>query len=551
LAETSIDPREFAERLRRKDPSLWSADPAVQARVKERLGWVTVHRSIQATLREVLDLAGWVRELDFSRSVLLGMGGSSLAPQVLQQVLGTAAGFPDLLVLDTTDPTAIAQAENQLEIETTLFIVSSKSGTTIETSSLQRYFAERMRDATGDTPSLDNFIAITDPGTPLHHQAVEEAYHKVFLNPPDIGGRYSALSFFGLVPAAVSGADVQRLLQGADTVDWEDAVALGVHLGDLALQGRDKVTFIADGGLTSFGTWAEQLLAESTGKRGKGLIPVQGEPTGPAESYGDDRVFVAIASAGDVAVARRADALERAGHPVVRVLIEDPHEIAREFIRWEAATAAAGAVLGINPFDEPNVQESKDNTREVIQEYVRAGRMPDGRAQKTEDCLALHVNELPAGDQRTVGGVVAEHFARFKPPHFAAIMAYIAPTEEHDRLLAQLQEAVRNATRMATTVGYGPRFLHSTGQLHKGGPPAGVFLQITTDDATDEDIPGESALTFGTLKQAQALGDLRALESRGLPVIRVHLQSEGDGALRRLVESVGARLLPLSAVRGE
>jgi glucose-6-phosphate isomerase len=549
--------QDFLTRLRKKDPSLWSQDPRDQAIIQNRLGWVTVHRSIQASIGEMLEVAGWVRELDFQRVVLIGMGGSSLAPEVFQSTFGAAPGFPELIVLDSTDPMAVARVENRIEIETTLFIISSKSGTTIETASLQRYFEERMWDATGDIASLDNFIAITDPDTPLHHQAIEDGYHKVFVNPPDIGGRYSALSFFGLVPAAAIGVDVERLLRETEALDWEEAVELGARLGDLALQGRDKVTFLHGNGLESFGAWAEQLLAESTGKQGEGLIPVDGEPIGALSAYGEDRVFVYLdAGERSSATQQALERLKAAGHPVIATRIDDPYELGREFLCWEVATAAAGAVLGINPFDEPNVQESKDNTRRVLEGYVRSGRMPQGEPDASEDSLDLHLTR-PAAESlrevndRTIAVLVAAHLGNGAPPHYAAVMAYIAPAEEHDRLLTRLRVAVRDATTMATTVGYGPRFLHSTGQLHKGGPATGIFLQITTDDATDEDIPGETGFGFSALKQAQALGDLEALGSRGLPVVRVHLRGDTTSSLRRLVDTVEAALVPLSVAGRE
>lgn len=544
----------FLERLRAKDASLWSDDAREQALIADRLGWLHVHRTMLGHLRELAEFAAWVRENGFQHVVLLGMGGSSLAPEVLQRTFGAAPGYPELIVLDTTDPETIIRVENRINVVATLFIVSSKSGTTIETACLQRYFSERTQDITGDTGALYNFVAITDPGTILHRIAEQEGFHSVFLNPPDVGGRYSALSYVGMVPAAAIGMDVQKLLEDADALDWDEALELGAQLADYALSGRDKITFLPSAGLDSFGAWAEQLLAESTGKRGRGVIPVDGEPPGPPSVYGDDRAFVYL-DAG-----RRSDEIdstvqvyEAAGHPVVTTSIDEVYSLGREFLRWEIATAVIGAALQINPFDEPNVTESKENTRHVLEEYVRAGRLAPSEPIAGDDGLELHADPLVAGslreaDDRSVPGLVSALVERAKPGSYVAIMAYIARTEEHDRLLERLRVAIRDATRSATTVGYGPRFLHSTGQLHKGGPDAGVFVQITCEDEVDVDIPGESGYGFSVLKAAQAAGDLQALQSRKRPVVRVHLDESVTSNLRRLVAGVEATLGAAAAV---
>jgi len=531
---------DFLERLRRKDPTLWSADPKDAKKIVSRLGWVTIHKSIVANLSEIMELAAWVREVHFRRAVLLGMGGSSLAPEVFQATFGAAEGHPELTVLDTTDPFAIARLESRIDVETTVFIVSSKSGTTIETSSLQRYFEERTRDVTGDTGSLDNFVAITDPDTHLHHYARDESYHKVFLNPPDIGGRFSALSFFGLVPAAVIGVDVGRIVDEADTLDWEEALALGAQLADLAEAGRDKLTFLPGETLRNFGAWAEQLVAESTGKDGNGIVPIDRETPGSVDSYGDDRAF--ILASGPAEDQEVQDALREAAHPVLEIDVDDRNQLGREFLRWEIATTVAGHAIGIYPFDEPNVEESKDNTRHVLEEYVRSGSIPDGTPARSEPEFALFAPDPAALRSDSIAEAVASHLGRGAPGPYAAILAFIAPGEEHDRLLDQLRTAVRDATRMAVTAAYGPRYLHSAGQLHKGGPSNAIFLQITTEDATDEDIPGESGFGFGALKAAQALGDYQALTRRGLDVLRVHLRGETTASLRKLVGDVEAIL---------
>lgn len=543
-----MTPASFFERLQARDASLWSSDPAVQDKISQRLGWVNLHESMIASLGELHDFADWVRALGFRHAVLLGMGGSSLAPEVFQRTFGAAPGFPELHVLDTTDPLAILRVENRIEVHSALFIVSSKSGTTLETTSLERYFAERTLDATGDTGALDNFVAVTDPETPLHLRARETGFHRVFVNPPDIGGRFSALSFFGLVPAVAIGIDAEKLLASAAIADGADAAALGERLAALARDGRDKLTFLSAPGLQSFGAWAEQLIAESTGKGGKGIIPIDGEPPGDAQSYGDDRVFVSMQlDERDEETAIAANKLEAAGHPVIHIDVPGPYGLGAEFLRWEIATAAAGAALGLNPFDEPNVAESKDNTNRVIQQYETAGALPNPAPNLEEDGLSLAADDatlarLEDAPERTIGGLVAEHFLRAPTGSYLAIMAYIPQTEEHERLLTRLRAALRDATHRATTVGYGPRFLHSTGQLHKGGPPTGVFLQLVMTDEIDLDVPGEQSFTFSVLKRAQALGDLAALLARGRPLLRVSLVDEPTAHLRLLVDTVEAAL---------
>ncbi len=520
----SLEEASFLRRLREKDASLWSNDPAVQTRIRDRLGWLTAHETLAARVDELTDFAETVRERGHERAVLLGMGGSSLAPEVLQRTFGAAPGYPELVVLDTTDPASILDVERSLDLEKTVFIVSSKSGTTIETASLHRYFAAKVRSRNGDGV-LDSFAAITDPGTPLARASAEEGFLRCFENPPDIGGRFSALSFFGLVPAAIIGLDVARLLERAQALDPAEGVALGVTLAENALAGRDKVTFLAPPELAGFDAWAEQLLAESTGKDGKGLVPVAGEPAGPPSVYGNDRVFVRLKLHGRAdGLDEFARALAGAGHPAVTIELGDAYDLGAEFLRWEIATAAAGAILGVNPFDEPNVRESKDNTTAVLREYLRAGRLPE---------------PAPAGGED--GAAVAAHFRAGSPGDYAAIMAYIQRCPEHDALLTRLRAAVRDTTRLATTAGYGPRYLHSTGQLHKGGPDTGVFLQLTADDTHDLPIPGEP-YGFSTLKRAQAIGDLRALESRGRRIMRVHLGADATAGLRKLVSDAEAAL---------
>ena len=543
-----VSPASFFERLKAHDASLWSFDPATQALIRDRLGWLALHETMASSAPQLTEFAEWVQSLGFRHAVLLGMGGSSLAPEVFQRTFGAAPGFPELTVLDTTDPFSIIRAENRIDTPATLFIVSSKSGTTIETASLHRYFAERTVDATGDTGALDNFAAITDPETTLHRAAREQGFHRVFVNPPDIGGRFSALSFFGLVPAAAIGIDTARLLESAGALDGVEAAALGQRLAALAQEGRNKLTFLTAPGLESFGAWAEQLVAESTGKNGVGIVPVDGEPPGDPNVYGDDRVFVSMQLAGrEDETTDAARQLEAAGHPVIQIHVPDAYALGAEFLRWEIAIAAAGAVLDINPFDEPNVAESKENTSRLIQQFELTGALPNPAPVLEENGLSLSADEatlarLEDAATHSIGELVAEHFRRAPKGSYLAITAFIPQTEEHERLLTRLRTALRDATHCATTVGFGPRYLHSTGQLHKGGPPTGVFLQLVMTDETDIDIPGEGGLTFGVLKRAQALGDLQALLSRRRPVLRVSLGDKPAANLRLLVDTVEAAL---------
>jgi len=500
----------FGRRLLEKDPTLWNGD---QAAIANRLGWLTVAQTMSQRLPELTAFATEVRDAGFERVVLLGMGGSSLAPEVMSTTFGVAAGHPPLLLLDTTDPATIVAAEQSLDLERNLFVVSSKSGTTTETASLQRYFATRC------LKPLANFIAITDPGTPLADQAKAEGFRRLFLNPADVGGRFSALSYFGLVPAAAIGIDLARLLDSATATGTRAAIELGAMLGGLALDGRDKVTFVATPSLRGFGAWAEQLLAESTGKLGKGIVPVDGEPLGAPGVYGDDRVFVYLRLTGESGPEAELRALEAAGHPVITITLADRYDLGGELLRWEIATAAAGAVLGINPFDEPNVAEAKERTGEIL----RQGLPSDGRPNTSQGDAVLSglLEAARSGD-------------------YFAILAYIQRTPDHDQLLTRLRVTIRDRTRLATNVGYGPRYLHSTGQLFKGGPDTGIFLQIVADDTVDLPIPG-ATYTFGALKRAQAQGDLQALESRGRRAVRLDLGAGATAALERIVSDLEAQ----------
>ncbi|MGH7627981.1 MAG: bifunctional transaldolase/phosoglucose isomerase [Gemmatimonadales bacterium] len=488
-----------ARRIWSRDVTVWKDDPATPE-LRDRLGWLTVGEKMAQQAASLAAFGDEIR-VSFDRVVLCGMGGSSLAPEVLWRTFGRRPGYPELSTLDSTDPRAIAAADAGGKLGRTLFIVSSKSGTTQETLSFYRHYWE----LTGGRGS--QFVAITDPGTPLATLAAERGFRRCFLNPPNIGGRYSALSYFGLVPAALIGIDVGELLHrshrmaeacAACVPDRENPGAwLGAVMGEAALAGRDKLTFILAPGVSGLGLWAEQLLAESTGKEGTGIIPVVGEPPGAPEVYGSDRIFVAItlADEADPDALVRLDALRAAGHPVVRLTLRDRYDVGSEFFRWEFATAVAGSVLGINPFDQPNVAESKRNTERVL-----GGRPAPSRSAGRDDLDAF------------LSGI--------EPGHYLALLAYLPPTPEHRRRLDAIRVGLRDRLRVATAIGYGPRYLHSTGQLHKGGPPTGHFLQIPDPAPDDIQVPGEP-FTFGELLAAQAEGDFLALEGRGRPVVRV------------------------------
>jgi len=519
--------RDGADRTRRlaaRDPSLWSDEPDARREIADRLGWLDLPRAMAGCVQDLAEFADGVRRDGFTRVVLLGMGGSSLAPETFGRVFGTRAGFPALEVLDSTDPSFIAKVEGASPLAKTFFLVSSKSGTTLETGDLFAYFWAR----TGGKGA--QFAAITDPGTPLAALGRERKLRRVFEARSDVGGRYSALSHFGLVPAALLGIDLGALLERAGRMadacagtaaDPGPGARLGAALAAGWSAGRDKVTVVAGAGLEAFGPWAEQLLAESTGKHGKGLVPVVAEPLAAPAAYGADRLFVALALDGaeEPALARALAELEGAGHPVVRLTLGDRLDLGAEFYRWEVATALAGSWMGINAFDQPNVAESKDNTGRVLKELA-AGGSPSAPA--------------PAEPAR-LGEALSRWLAAIGGSDYAALLAYLPPSAEHDAALTAIRVAVRDALGVATTAAYGPRYLHSTGQLHKGGPPSGAFLALEGGDGPELRVPGRD-YAFGTLELAQALGDLVALERRGRPVLRIRTGKGGLGAVREAVE---------------
>jgi transaldolase/glucose-6-phosphate isomerase len=508
------------ERIASADPTLWA--PPGTPEVANRLGWLTIAQRSLAGLDEVTSFAAECREDGVIDAVLLGMGGSSLAPEVLRRTFSEHVSAIRLHVLDSTDAATIRSVQDQIDPSRTLFIVSSKSGGTIEPLSLMAHFR------TAAEPR--NFIAITDPGTQLEVTATEQGFRHTFHGDPDIGGRYSALSAFGIVPGALMGVDVRALLEGAASAwstplangDAEEpaAIWLGVVLSALARDGRDKLTFAIADTLPGLGLWLEQLFAESTGKQGTGILPVAEEPLLEADFYGDDRVFVQVSDAGqrEPSVDGALAALSGAGHPVITIPTNGPLDLGRVFLLAEIAVAAAGWGLSINPFDQPNVQQAKDATKRVLGEYENAGRLSapaDADGERARELL--------------VGGA---------PPDYVALMAYAQPTDEMDAAATELRAAIMRASRCTTTFGYGPRFLHSTGQFHKGGPRTGRFLQLLHDGPEDVAIPG-AAYSFTTLKEAEAIGDLETLRQLGLPAERVRLR-EGDpaGALRDLAASI-------------
>jgi len=530
-----------AERLWARETTLWSQDAAVQKKIANRLGWLDSPTVMAKELGRLQDLAADIRETGFTHAVLLGMGGSSLAPEVFQRTLGNQEGFPELIVLDSTNPETIQRVSDSLDIGRTIFIVSSKSGNTVETSTLFRFFHQRVANETDEDPGL-HFIAITDPGSPLETLAHEKHFRYAFINAPDIGGRYSALSFFGLVPAAIIGLDVARLLQRAqemaektrqDSAD-NPGLSLGATLSLLATLGRDKLTFIPDPALTALSDWLEQLIAESTGKDGTGIVPIANESLTALGDYASDRLFVGFDLAPQPYAKTEAmlNGLEEVGHPVVRIRLQDEWDIAAEFVRWEFATAVAGAELGINPFDEPNVQESKDNTNRLLSTYQTEHALPETTATASENGLAAYGADAP-----TVRGAVESFVDQVRLGNYLSIMAFCNRTSETDIRLAEIRRILGRRLNVATTLGYGPRFLHSIGQLYKGGPVNGAFLQIVIEPSRDLAIPDES-YSFGTLFSAQSLGDFEALGTRQRPLLRLKITGDPVAGLNRVLESL-------------
>jgi glucose-6-phosphate isomerase len=546
---------DWARRLIDRDTSLWTDDPTVQAAIAERLGWLDAPGHFTDQIAALEGFGDGIRVAGFRTAVVMGMGGSSLAPEVLHRTFGTAEGYLDLRVLDSTDPAAVGAKVDDLDPLSTLWIVASKSGTTTEPLAFLADAWARVEaalEASGSDQRPGEFVvAITDPGRSVmaipHHDGLRE----IFLNPPDIGGRYSALSYVGLVPASLIGLDLDALLTSASTMlaacrepdpERNPGLLLGLTLGELVRAGRDKLTFIADPSLASFGAWAEQLIAESTGKHGTGIVPVDQEPLGPVAGYGPDRAFVALEMTGspDPSGGLLGD-LAAAGHPVIRLAIDDPMDIGGEFVRWEVATAIAGAILGIDPFDQPNVEEAKERTRRLLAAasvgVLKGADVAAAAAAETGPEL-LWIEEL--GEEALAEAIRASLGPR-KAGRYVAIQAFIAPTPERDATFSRLRTLIRDRTGYATTAGYGPRFLHSTGQLHKGGAPIGWFLQLSAEHQRDREIPGWP-YSFGRLIDAQAQGDAESIAAHGLPILRLRLGRDPAADLS-VLERAAARAL--------
>ena len=505
-------------------------DPGSLAEIAQRLGWLRVVETMTAEVEKLKAFAMGIASEGFKHVALIGMGGSSLAPEVFMECFGKTEGYPDLKVLDSTAPDAILNVERSMDLKKTLFIVSSKSGGTIEVMSLFKYFYKRITDEVGETAGK-HFIAITDSGTSLGKLASEKKFRKTFINPADIGGRFSALSYFGLVPAALVGVDIGFLLaraaqaveaSGPDAPALESPGAwLGVIMAKAALAGQDKLTLVISPPLKSFAFWLEQLVAESLGKSGKGILPIEGEPVGRPDSYGQDRIFIYMRLDSDPSYDMAVSELERTGRPVVTLRMHNAYDIGREIFRWEFATAVAGAIIKVNPFDQPNVQESKDITGATLKAYSSAGKLPEIEG------VAVDFDDFPAQIRNFVSNA--------KEGDYVALNAFIQPNESNRTELETLRTFIRDKFKVATTVGFGPRYLHSTGQIHKGGPNSGLFILINADDFEDFPVPGAD-YSFGTLKAAQAIGDFGALQKRGRRVIRVHLKD--DSQLGEILEAL-------------
>ena len=533
---------------------LWAGDAKLWTNTDESkwTGWLDIIAEESKRLDELKALAQDIQRQGFTDVVLLGMGGSSLGPEVLAETFGIQKDGPRLSVLDSTDPAQVRTVESKVNPAHTLFIVSSKSGSTLEPNVLKDYFFDRVKAAVGADAAGSHFLAVTDPGSSLEKEAKRDRFRHICYGKPSIGGRYSVLSAFGVVPAATMGLDLQRLLDttvlmvrscGAHVPPAENpGVALGAILGNAAKVGRDKVTIIASKGIADFGAWLEQLLAESTGKHGKGVIPVDAEPLGDPNVYGNDRLFayLRLASNPDVAQDKAVEAIETAGHPVVRIDVSDPYHIGQEFFRWEIATAAAGAIFGINPFDQPDVETSKVQTRELTDAYEKSGSLPPEKPFFEADGVSLFADQRNVealGKASSLADYLSAHLKRLKAGDYLALLAYVERNKQHSDSLQDIRVLIRDRLHVATCVGFGPRFLHSTGQAYKGGPDTGVFLQITCDDATDIAIPGRS-YSFGVVKAAQARGDFQVLAQRRRRALRVHIGSHVAGGLAALKDAI-------------
>jgi glucose-6-phosphate isomerase len=545
------------DRFWKKDPSLWTRDGEEQW-----MGWIDIVERQQKDLMSFAELGGDVKSADFRSVLLLGMGGSSLCPEVLSKTFGEKPGFPALHIVDSTDPAEVKAACNEVNLGETLVIVASKSGTTLEPNILKQFFFDEMRRAVGSDNAGNRFMAITDPGSKMEQVAKSDNFRGIFYGDPQIGGRYSALSDFGVVAATVTGLNAETLLAEAAkavaaaklAVADNPGVQLGLLLGTAANAGRDKITIFTSPEIGDLGAWLEQLIAESTGKQGKGITPVDREAIGAPEVYGKDRVFayVRLKGTADASQDAKVAALEAAGHPVVYFEIADLYEIFGQFFTWEIATAVAGSVIGINPFNQPDVEAAKIETRTLTTEYEKSGKLPERTPFLTgkDDAgvpFALYATDAyaaklkGAAPSQTLAGILRAHLDQLNAGDYFATLAFIAMFEEHEAAIQDFRHKVRDKKRVATCMGFGPRFLHSTGQDYKGGPNTGVFLQITADRRDDLDIPGQK-YSFGVVIDAQAAGDLAVLESRGRRALRVHLGADVPAGLKALGTAISAAL---------
>ncbi len=539
------------QRLWARDASLWSSSDEASW-----LGWLDIVEEQIAHHVELRNLAKEVWSAGFKDVLLLGMGGSSLCPEVLRMTFGKAAGYPDLHVLDSTDPAQVKSFESKIDVAKTLFIVSSKSGSTLEPNIFKQYFFELTKKTVGADNAGSHFIAITDPGSKMQTVAEADGFRHIFFGRPSIGGRYSALSNFGMVPAAVIGVDSKKFLDRTQemvracgpsaAIDENPGAVLGIILGTAAQKGRDKVTIVTSEDISDLGAWLEQLIAESTGKNGKGLIPVDREELAAPEIYGNDRVFAYIHTESEVDAAREAKlvALEKAGHPVVRISLADIYDLGAEFFRWEIATAVAGSIIGINAFNQPDVEASKIATKNLTSQYEKTGSFPEEKPVVEDGGIKLFTDGKNAADlargaggDKSLAGYLKAHLGRIGSGDYFAVLGYIQMNAEHEKSLQAIRHEVRNKKHVATCLGFGPRFLHSTGQAYKGGPNSGVFLQITCDDAIELPVP-EQKYTFGIVKAAQARGDFQVLAERGRRALRVHLGSDVNAGLKTLAAAI-------------
>jgi len=545
-----IETSDIPERIFNKDFTVWKDLPEFEQLIKNRLGWLMLPITMQEKTDEIDSFVSEIRKSGFEYAVVMGMGGSSMCPEVCRDTFGVRKGYLDLFVLDSTDPQSVTDIENSIDISKTLFIVSSKSGSTIEVDSFLRYFFAKTEEIFSDDAG-SRFIAVTDPGTYLDSLSAELGFRKTFVNPADIGGRYSALSFFGLVPAALIGVDIKRFLKNAEVVMnmcFENSFfknpgfSTGMIAAYLSEFGVDKLTFVLSDKIKSFGYWVEQLIAESTGKEGKGILPIEGEITGKANSYNRDRFFVNIYLKKDKNK-KKVKALAKKKYPVLNIEIDELYDLGGLFYLWEFVTAVIGYAMDINPFDEPNVKESKDNTSKVLDYYEENKKLQEQTAVSGNKKIKLYtgkesdtLNLLSFKKGKAKISEVIKYFTdQFAVGDYFAVMAYLNRSEKADSLLQELREILRSKFKSATTVGFGPRFLHSTGQFHKGGPDKGMFIQIVCDDKTDIEIPGKD-FSFSILKQAQSEGDFESLQKHDRRVLKFNIGKDINKGLKEIIK---------------